>query len=152
MKYAVLLLSLVSQLAHADLIEKNQSEYWNVDGLAHYVRSKENERFSAQLVSIGQNRSVVAFSEANDFCYQGGETKKVKVHYQWVKYVRHCSSGNGYWIPQSQRGIDFVKQQFSANGDVIVIFSNTTYSFTTKKFTSVKQRWEYTLQTLGDAL
>ncbi|MFB9216509.1 hypothetical protein [Vibrio sinaloensis] len=151
-KHAALLLSLASQFAYAELIEKDDAEYWTVDGLAHYVRSQEDERFVANLVSRSGDRSVIAFTNTRRSCYEGGEKKNVKIHYQWVKYIRTCASGNEYWIPVSQQGKSFVKQHFSSNADVKVLFNNIEYTFSTKEFVSVRQRWEITVRALGDAI
>ena len=153
-KYAVMLLSLASHLAHADLIERDDSDYWTVDGLAHYVRSKEDKYFSANIVSWGNNSSVVAFVDANALCYSSdsNKMKTVKVKHQWVKFIKKCSSNSAFWIPQSQRGVEFVKQSFSGNANVTVNFGSNIYTFSTKKYSSVRQRWERTQSTLGDAL
>ncbi|MDE3898548.1 MULTISPECIES: hypothetical protein [Vibrio] len=153
-KYALMLLLLASNLAHADLIKPDDTQNWTVSGLAHYVRSKEDKYFSANIVSWGNNSSVVAFVDANGFCYASDKNKlkTVKVKYQWVKFIQKCSSSTAFWLPQSQRGIEFVKQSFSGNSDVTISFDSKTYTFSTKKYTSVRQRWERTQSTLGDAL
>lgn len=151
-KHIVLFASLTSTLAFADLIETKKSEAWNIDGLAHYVRSKENKRFSANLVSTGRNTSVVAFYNPSDYCKRKPATESFKIQYQWVNYVSTCIGGNNFWVPKSQKGKDFVKQAFSRNADVKVVFKSKNYTFSTKKFTSVKQQWERTVRTVGDAL
>lgn len=40
-KYALMLLLLASNLAHADLIKPDDTQNWTVSGLAHYVRSRK---------------------------------------------------------------------------------------------------------------
>ncbi|MDC5706394.1 hypothetical protein OPW36_20725 [Vibrio europaeus] len=152
MRYAILFLSLASNLAHADIIEKNKNEQWNVEGLAHYIRSKENKRFSANLIAVGNNSSIVAFHEPYTYCRSRAVYKKVKIQYQWVNYVSQCIGGDNFWMPNSQKGKDFVKQEFSRNADVKVVFESENYTFSTKKFASVKQHWERTVKTSGNAL
>ncbi|USD35358.1 MULTISPECIES: hypothetical protein [Vibrio] len=151
-KYAFLLLSLASHLAHADLIKPDDKDYWTVDGLAHYVRSREDDNYYVRFVSNHNNPSVVAFAGRGRFCIDEGQTTKMKVQYQWVNFIQRCSSGRAYWIPKSQQGINFVKKEFSGNSDVQIMFNNVVYSFSTKKYTSVRQHWERTLKTLGKAL
>lgn len=152
LKYGLLLVAITSYQAHAAIIESSDSEKWTVDGLAHYVRSKEDESFSAILVSVARNESVVGFSPPYDYCSYEPRYKKVKIHYQWVNYVSMCANGSSVWVPKSQRGINFVKQKFTSYPDVKVVFDDKTYSFATNSFTSVRQRWENMLRTQGDAL
>ncbi|KGY11256.1 hypothetical protein NM22_16875 [Vibrio tubiashii] len=151
-KRAALMLLVVPLFASADLIEVKESAQWNVNGLAHYVRAKEAKNFTANLVSTRNNASVIGFNEPYDICPFEPKYKKVKVQYQWVNYVTHCYGGNEFWIPATQKGKDFVKQKFTSNSDVKVVFDNKTYTFSTKKFTSVRQKWERTVKTVGDAL
>lgn len=151
-KYAALLLSLASQFTYAELIEKDDSDYWTVDGLAHYVRSRENDDFTANLIATNQNRSTVGFTHPYHYCSSDGDKKKVKIHYQWVRFVSRCSAGTAYWVPESQKGTDFLKQHFSSNADVKVLFDNVKYTFSTKYFVGVKQQWENTVDTLGNAI
>lgn len=151
-KHAVLLLALVPHIAMADF-DDTESNNWLAEGLTHYIRSKEDSNFVAQLVSIGRNSSIVAFYDVKRTCFgDGGDRKKVKIFYQWVNYTKICRGGTGYWIPSSQRGIDFVSQKFTSNSDVKVLFGGNNYSFSTKNFPSVRQHWESTLRTSGDAL
>jgi len=151
-KYALMLLLLASNLAHADLIKPDDTDYWTVDGLAHYVRSREDKDYYVSFVSNHNNPSVVAFVNNGRFCGGEGRTQKLKVQYQWVNFVKRCSSRQSYWVPKSQQGIDFVAKEFSGNSDVQIMFNNVVYSFSTKKYTSVRQHWERTLKTLGKAL
>ncbi len=153
-KYITLLLAILPSISNAGLIEIDESDRWQSQGSTHYIRSKEDQNFVAQIVSVGRLSSVVSFYDTgSNTCFgDGGDTKKIKVFYQWVNYVEKCWGGNGYWVPRSQRGIEFVNQKFSSNSDVKIDFGSNSYTFSTKKFISAKQRWERTLKVSGDAL
>ncbi|NOH73412.1 hypothetical protein F0225_19050 [Vibrio pectenicida] len=146
------ILALVSCLACADIIEPDDTNNWTIEGLSHYIRSKENSYISANLTSNGKTPSVVALVDSDRFCPRNPQSKKIKVAYQWVNYVTYCSSGVLVWIPRSKQGKEFVKQRFSGNSEVNIIYNNETFTFSTKKFTSVRQSWERSLKTLGTAL
>lgn len=152
LKYGLLLVALASYQANAEIIESDDSKKWTIDGIAHYVRSKESPSFTANLVSTASNESVVALHQPFDYCTSKQRYKKVKVQYQWVNYVSMCASGSNVWVPKSQRGVNFVKQKFTGYSDVKVVFDNQTFSFSTNSFTSVRQRWENMLRTQGNAL
>lgn len=147
-KYTFLLLALTSASASAG----NESETWQIDGIAHYIKSKETNRFGAHLVRVGRNSAIVAFSRSGFSCIEGGQAKRVKIQYQWVNFTRRCWGNEEHWIPKSQKGKDFVMARFSGNSDVKIIFGTNHYTFSTKKFTSTKQHWQRTLQNLDDAL
>nr|WP_252724472.1 hypothetical protein [Vibrio hepatarius] len=134
------------------MIEPDDTNNWTIKGLSHYIRSKESSYISANLISSGKTPTVIALVDSDRFCPSRPKSKKIKVAYQWVNYVTYCSSGALVWIPRSKQGKEFVKQRFSGNSEVNVTYNNDTFTFSTKKFTSVRQSWERSLKTLGTSL
>lgn len=149
----VLSLALFSSIAIASQETVEQSDKWYVEGLSHYVRSKEDGNFIAQLISVGKNSSVVTFYELGNVCFgDSNDRKRVKVFHQWLNFSKKCLGGKEYWVPSSQQGIDYVSRKFSSYSDVEILFGNSDYTFSTKYFPSVRQRWEKTLKKSGNAL